>query len=248
MQAIDTPPFNGSKGVLSNFDRFTPSKICLILKDIEEKKSTGSDNISVKVLKKTLPYIINILCDMFNCIVIDAHSELSNLKNKKKFFIVSSLVLKLVFPALHRSTNLSQILLSCKKQNGFTVALFLDFCKAFDCVDHSILRNKLKSINILEPSFDLFYSFLSDGLQFVRFNGYCSDPKPISIGEPQGSIVAPTLFLIYINELLRLPLTSSSYAYADDTVFLLVIGIQTLLNMYVILIWREYIDGVVLTR
>ena len=52
---IDTPPFNGSKGVLSNFDRFTPSKICLMLKDIEEKKSTGSDNISVKVLKKTLP-------------------------------------------------------------------------------------------------------------------------------------------------------------------------------------------------
>ena len=47
-------------------------KICLILKDIEEKKSTGSENILVKVLKKTLPHIINILCDIFNHILIAA--------------------------------------------------------------------------------------------------------------------------------------------------------------------------------
>ena len=260
---IDTPPFDGSKVVLSNFDRFTPSKICFILKNIEEKKSTGSDNISVKVLKKTLPYIINILCDMFNRILIDAqypdawkiarvapifkggerndpsnyrpisvlpivskiferhiNSELNDFLNKKKFMHSLQSGFRAGFSC---STSIHKFVsdtLSCKKQNGFAVALFLDFCKAFDCVDHSILCNKLKSINIFGPSFDLFHSFLSDRVQFVRFNGFCSDPKPISIGVPQGSILAPTLFLIYINDLLKLPLTSSSYAYADDTVFL----------------------------
>ena len=98
------------------------------------------------------------------------NSELNNLLNKKK--IVHSLQsgFRAGFPC---STSIHKFVsdtLSCKKQNGFTVALFLDFCKAFDCVDHSILCNKLKSINILGPSFDLIDSFLSDRVQFVRFN------------------------------------------------------------------------------
>ena len=137
--------------------------------------------------------------------------------NKKKIIYSLQSGFRAGFPC---STSIHKFVsdtLSCKKQNGFTVALFLDFCKALIVL---IIQFKLQSINILGPFFDLYYSFLSDRVQFVRFNGFCSDPKPISIGEPQGSILAPTLFLIYINDLLRLPLTSSSYAYVDDTVFL----------------------------
>ena len=166
-------------------------KICLILKDIEEKKSTWSDNILVKVLKKTLPYIINILCDIFNHISIDAqyadawkiarvapifkgderndpsnyrpisvlpvvskiferriNSELNNLLNKRKIIHSLQSGFRAGFPC---STSIHKFVsntLSCMKQNRFTVALFLDFCKAFDCVDHLILCNKLKFINI----------------------------------------------------------------------------------------------------
>ena len=126
-------------------------------------------------------------------------------------------------------------LVSCcnyfKNKGDYVSLMFLDFKKAFDCVDHSLLLLKLRSVGVTGQFHSLLSSFLSDRFQFVKFNGDVSDLLPINAGVPQGSILAPTLFLVFINDLLQLPLHSSSFAYADDTAFISHSSDKTVLEM-----------------
>ena len=83
-------------------------------------------------------------------------------------------------------------------QADYAVSIFLDLSKAFDTVNHSILLSKLSLHGIRKPHIDWFKSYLNKERVFV--NGNISDTMPISSGVPQGSILGPLLFLIYINE------------------------------------------------
>ena len=80
------------------------------------------------------------------------------------------------------------------------VGIFLDLSKAFDTVDHNILLDKLKHYGIRGMARDWVRSYLSNGLQFVQFNGQCSSPQSICCGVPQGSILGPLFFLLYTVE------------------------------------------------
>jgi hypothetical protein len=94
-------------------------------------------------------------------------------------------------------------------------AIYLDLSKAFDKVDHELLLKKLIAIGINGTPLQWFKSYLTNRSFIVRAEGALSDPHPIFSGVPQGSILGPKLFNIYINEILTLtesPLT----AYADD--------------------------------
>ena len=107
--------------------------------------------------------------------------------------------------------------------------MFLDFKKAFDCVDHGILLKKLSLYGISGRLLSLIDSFLSNRSQLVSIHNLKSKLLPIKIAAPQGSILAPTLFLIYVNDILNTTVYSKASAYADDTVFLTKAeGIQTL--------------------
>ena len=86
-------------------------------------------------------------------------------------------------------------------QRKCSVGVFLDLSKAFDTVNHDILLNKLDYYGIRGLSLDWFKSYLTNRSQFVEFNGASSSSKFISCGVPQGSIVGPLLFLLYINDL-----------------------------------------------
>ena len=95
--------------------------------------------------------------------------------------------------------------------------IYIDLSKAFDTLDHSILLSKLKYYGVTGCSYDLLSSYLTDRSQYVEFSGHKSDTLPISTGVPQGSVLGPLLFLIYINDL---PLVSNIFdmlMYADDT-------------------------------
>ena len=99
-----------------------------------------------------------------------------------------------------------------------TFLIFLDFKKAFDTVSHKILVNKLGTFGLDEQTIKWFSSYLTDRSQLVKLNGLNSQPLTISYGVPQGSILGPTLFSLYINDLIDTLPNNNIVLYADDTV------------------------------
>ena len=91
--------------------------------------------------------------------------------------------------------------------------------KAFDTVDHKILPHKLEYYGIRDVCNDWFKSYLSDYKQFVSINGYNSDLMPADCAVPQGSVLGPLLFLIYINDLHKAIQYYQVHHFADDTNF-----------------------------
>ena len=121
-----------------------------------------------------------------------------------------------------RSTNMALMILVDNLikslENGeYVLGVFLDFSKAFDTVDHSILLSKMYHYGIRGVAFELFQSYLADRQQYVTYNGVQSSKKLIKCGVPQGSILGPILFLLYINDLVKACSTTLPFLFADDT-------------------------------
>ncbi|CAB3228446.1 unnamed protein product [Arctia plantaginis] len=98
------------------------------------------------------------------------------------------------------------------------LGIFLDLTKAFDTVSVPKLINKLERVGVRGVTLDLFRDYLTHRTQCVKLEKYLSEEQYTLYGVPQGSVLGPTLFQIYINDLCKLTLKRCKiYAYADDT-------------------------------
>ncbi len=102
-------------------------------------------------------------------------------------------------------------------KNETPINIYLDLSKAFDTIDHHILINQLEYYGVTVSSINLFKSYLSNRKQYVKFKNTASAMLDITTGVPQGSILGPLLFIIYINDMANDRKIFYSIIYADDT-------------------------------
>ena len=109
-----------------------------------------------------------------------------------------------------------QIAASLSKKEHI-IGIFMDLSKAFDTIDHNILLKKLRTYGIRGTALDWFKSYLFNRRQFVSFKSSASNISSINCGVPQGSILGPLLFLIYINDIINAAPLFTYVLFADDT-------------------------------
>ena len=114
--------------------------------------------------------------------------------------------------------QLTREILDSFQENKFTLGVFVDLSKAFDTVNHEILLTKLSFFGIEGTYLKLFKSYLHNRKQFVTYgNNKQSNLLSISCGVPQGSILGPLLFLLYVNDLRNATNILQTIMFADDT-------------------------------
>ena len=101
-------------------------------------------------------------------------------------------------------------------EKGYGGAILMDLSKAFDTLNHELLITKLNAYGFSHDSLRLLYSYLSNRWQRTKINNTYSSWSEILLGIPQGSILGPLLFNIYLNDLFFINIESDLCSFADD--------------------------------
>lgn len=138
--------------------------------------------------------------------------------NKFDFFYVNQFGFRAGLSTEDAILRVCSQLYGSLNSNKQTVGLFIDMTKAFDLVNHDILLTKLYNAGFRGSFFNMLSSYLKNRMQKVNINGVYSEPRMLKHGVPQGSVLGPLFFLIYINSIFKIKLNGFSTAFADDIV------------------------------
>ena len=220
----------GHDGVSTILLKFIASNISILLtKIINQSLCTGifPDKLKIAkvkpIYKKDDPHLpdnyrpISLLPAISKVFEKVAYIQLYNYLKENELLYQS----QYGFRQLH-STELATLELTDKiymslDDKKIPLAIFLDLSKAFDTIDHSILMYKLKHYGIQGSALNWFKSYLTNRIQHVEFNNKTSNSKIIETGVPQGSILGPLLFIIYMNDISNVTDKFHFTLYADDT-------------------------------
>ena len=126
--------------------------------------------------------------------------------------------------ALQQLLLVTETLLSAKLTQAEVDIIYMDFRKAFDSVSHNRLLQKLQTIGVTGNLWNWLRSYLTNRFQSVRIGNYSSDLCHVLSGVPQGSVLGPLLFIVFINDLPECILSSIPFLFADDTKCLQIIN------------------------
>ena len=134
-----------------------------------------------------------------------------------KYFYSSQYGLIICHSTEHAALELIDKITTDMDKSNIPINIYLDMSKAFDILDHRILLAKSKYYGITGTPLDLFMNYLSNRKQYVDFKGIKSNTLDVKTGVPQGSMLGPLLFIIFINDFSKSSHLLDFKLFADDT-------------------------------
>ena len=145
------------------------------------------------------------------------HDQIYQYFTTSKLFYTSQYGFRTLHSTEFATLELLDRIILYMDKNKQPINIYMDLSKAFDTLDHTILLKKLKHYGIRDKSLDLLTSYLNNRIQYVNYGDIFSYHSIIKCGVPQGSILGPLLFIIYVNDIVNATQKFKPLLYADDT-------------------------------
>ena len=184
--------------------KWKQAEVITILKDGDHEEA--ANNRSLSLLAVASRVCEKIILNQFNTYLIDNKRLTSHQRGNKKAHSTETL-----------NVQLTDSVLEAMDKKQITSVILQDLSKAFDSIDHARLLHKLSNVGASPSTVNWFKSYLSSRYQYVRIGSTHSDTLPITHGVPQGAILSPVLFCIYLNGLPLAPSSCNLESYVDDS-------------------------------
>ena len=234
ISSLDTKKATGPYSIPTKILKFASKKISEILTIIFNISFRKGIYIDLLKTAKVIPIFknkgssleisnyrpISLLSNIDKILEKLIHCRMTNYLEKNNIIFNQQFGFRKNSSTLHALATITNKIYKSFENDEITCGIFLDLQKAFDTVDHKILIKKLDHYGFRGITNDLLKSYLSGRNQFVSISGSESLKKNIKYGVPQGSVLGPLLFIIYINDLANAINYSETFIFADDTAIL----------------------------